>query len=157
MKIPLLYIDTDTQTARLESEGVELGRYRISTGAAGTGNEPGSFKTPIGLHRVAEKLGDGAPLGAVFRNRAPTGEVWTADPENPLAFTGEDLVLTRILWLAGLEPENAGTFDRFIYLHGTNHEERLGQPASHGCIRFANADIVDLFVRLPVGALVDIR
>lgn len=157
MKIPLLYIDTDSQTARLESEGVELGRYPISTGAAGNGNEPGSFKTPIGLHRVAEKIGEGAPLGAVFRSRIATGEVWAPDDGTPLAHTGEDLVLTRILWLAGLEPENAGTYDRFIYLHGTNHEGLLGTPASHGCVRFSNDDIVALFAQLPIGALVDIR
>lgn len=157
MKIPLLFIDTDTQTARLESDGVELGRFSISTGSAGNGNEVGSLKTPIGLHRVAEKIGEGAPLGAVFRGRVATGEVWSSDEENPLAFTGEDLVLTRILRLAGLEPENAGTYDRLIYLHGTNHEALLGTPASHGCVRFSNDAIIALFAQLPVGALVDIR
>ena len=157
MGAPLLVIDVENQTAFLEEDGELLRRYRISTAAAGTGNTAGSLRTPTGLLRVAEKIGGDAPIGAVFRSRVPTGEVWSLSPENPLARNEEDLVLTRILWLAGAEAENANTFERFIYLHGTNHEADLGRPASHGCIRFANTDIIDLFERLPIGALVEIR
>jgi lipoprotein-anchoring transpeptidase ErfK/SrfK len=148
--IPILRIDTDTQTARLETDGIEVRRYSISSGRSGNGNDVGSLKTPLGLHRIAEKFGEGAPIGTIFRGRVPTGEVWASGG-------GEDLVLSRILWLAGLEAENGSTYDRFIYLHGTNHEGDLGSPASHGCIRFSNSDIVDLFDRLPIGALVEIR
>ena len=157
MSSPLLVIDVADQLALLKEDGEVVRRYRVSTAATGTGNTAGSLRTPTGLLRVAEKIGDGAPVGAVFRSRVPTGEIWSSAPENPLARNGEDLVLTRILWLAGVEAENANTYDRFIYLHGTNHEALLGRPASHGCVRFANSDIVDLYERLPVGALIEIR
>ena len=157
MGVPLLVIDVESQSARLEAEGRVFGTYPVSTAAAGTGNSAGSLRTPTGLLRIAEKIGEGAPVGAVFRSRVATGEVWSFAPENPLSQNEADLVLTRILWLAGAEADNANTLERFIYLHGTNHETDLGRPASHGCIRFANADIVEVFNLLSVGALVEIR
>ena len=83
-------------------------------------------------------IGDGEPLGTVFRSRLPTGE-------NGLGAPDEDLILTRILWLEGAEPHNANTRERYIYIHGTNHEALIGEPASHGCVRMRNADIVELF------------
>jgi hypothetical protein len=122
--------------------------FRISTAAHGLGNVSGSNATPPGWHRVAKWLGADAPAGQVFQSRRRTRRVLAPDawrmPE------GEDLILSRILWLAGLEPGvNQGpgidSFARYIYIHGTNHEQLLGTPASHGCVRMANDDIVDLF------------
>lgn len=108
--------------------------YRISSASNGLGCEVGSHCTPTGLMRVAKKIGDGVEMGTVFRSRVATSEIWSPECSNPLSETDEDLVLTRILWLEGLEPHNANTLERYIYLHGTNQEGLLGQPVSHGCI-----------------------
>lgn len=124
--------------------------------ARGLGCEEGSFKTPLGRLRVSRKVGAGAECGTVFRGREPSGERWSDDPANPLNASSEDLVLTRLLWLEGCEEHNANTLARFIYLHGTNQEQLLGTPASHGCVRFSNRDIAELFELLPVGCLVEI-
>lgn len=110
----------------------------------------GSHKTPLGRLRVHQKIGQGAPFGTVFKARVPTGEICTENPKSALWQSGEDLILTRILWLEGLDPENANTLERYIYLHGTNQEHLIGQPASHGCVRFRNEDIVDLYDRVDV-------
>lgn len=146
--------------ARQEAEvfrGSELVRvFRVSTGKNGLGCEPGSFKTPTGRLRVAEKVGDGCAPGTVFRERVPTGEVWSRDPANPLSCTDRDLITTRILWLEGLEEHNANTLERTIYFHGTNQEQLLGTPASHGCIRLGNADIIELYDLVPAGTEVEI-
>jgi lipoprotein-anchoring transpeptidase ErfK/SrfK len=138
---------------------VLLRQYPISSAAAGAGEQNGSYRTPRGRHRNADKIGAGAPLFAVFKGRVPTGEIWT--PELDRTQPGRDWILTRILWLEGLEPgRNRGagvdTHDRYIYIHGTNEEHRIGTPASHGCIRMKNADIVELFDRVAVGTRVDI-
>ena len=137
------------QTADLLSNGEIVKSWPISTSKFGLGFEPGSFKTPTGRFRVAEKFGEGAPLWAVFKNRVHTGAI--ASPG-----TEEDGVLSRILWLEGLDPANANTKDRFIYFHGTNQEDRIGTPASHGCIRLSNSDIVEFFSRVPLGTLTTI-
>jgi L,D-transpeptidase YbiS len=123
--------------------------YPVSTSRFGLGTEPGSFRTPLGRFQVSEKFGDGAPLGAVFKSRVPTGEIAPQGGD-------EDLVLTRILWLDGLDPDNANTKARYIYIHGTNHEAKLGTPSSHGCVRMANADIAELFPLVPEGTPVEI-
>ncbi len=96
------------------------------------------MKTPTGRFRIAEKIGGGVPTGTVFRSRVPL------KPGDPFPPT-EDLVMSRILWLDGLEEHNANTRERFIYIHGTKHEDKIGSPASHGCIRMRNADVIDLF------------
>ena len=96
------------------------------------------MKTPTGRFRIAERIGRGAPVGTVFKNRRPVRAT-------KKMLRDEDLVMTRILWLDGLGSRNANTHDRFIYIHGTNHEEDIGEPASHGCIRMRNADLVELF------------
>jgi hypothetical protein len=134
-------------------------QYPVSTAANGAGEEDGSYCTPRGRHRIAEKIGAGAPLCAAFKAREWTGEIWTPelDAENP----GRDWILTRILWLAGLEPgrNQGGTVDthaRYIYIHGTHEEHKLGTPASHGCIRMKNADVVELFDLVEVGTEVRI-
>lgn len=129
----------------LESAGTPTERlvasYPVSTSGFGLGSEPGSNKTPLGRFAIGEKIGEEAPLGAVFVSREATGEI--APPQSP--GDPRDLVLTRILWLDGLEPGNANTRDRYVYLHGTNHEERIGEPCSHGCVRLRNADMAALF------------
>lgn len=133
----------------LEDDGTLLRRYACSTSKFGLGFDPGSNKTPTGRFRVAEKHGQDAPEGMIFRSRQPTGEF--GKPEDD-----EDHVQTRILWLEGLDPENANTKDRYIYIHGTNAERHVGTPASHGCVRLSNSDIAHLFDFVPVGTEVTI-
>ena len=108
------------------------------------------MKTPTGRFRIAEKIGDGMPPGTVFKSRRPVRVTKKLLRE-------EDLVMTRILWLDGLDPGNANTHERFIYIHGTNHEESLGKPASHGCIRMRNSELLDLFELVDPGTPVVIR
>jgi len=134
-------------------------QYPVSTAVKGAGEQNGSYCTPHGRHRIAEKIGAGAPLNAAFKSRELTGEIWTPelDAENP----GRDWILTRILWLEGLEPgkNKGGTVDthsRYIYIHGTNEEHKIGTPASHGCIRMRNADVAELFDLVKVGTEVRI-
>jgi lipoprotein-anchoring transpeptidase ErfK/SrfK len=112
--------------------------YPVSTSRFGIGTEEGSMKTPLGNFRIAKKIGHGAAPGTIFKARVPLG------PDDPLPET-EDFVTSRILWLDGLDEENANTRDRFIYIHGTKHEGEIGTPASHGCIRMSNADVIELF------------
>ena len=134
----------------LDDSETVIRRYTISTSKYGLGSEPGSNKTPLGNMRIAEKVGDGAPAGAVFKSRVQTEEFGKeGDPE--------DRVQTRILWLEGLDVENANTKDRYIYIHGTNAESQLGTPASHGCVRMNNEDIIDLYARVEVGTPVVIE
>jgi lipoprotein-anchoring transpeptidase ErfK/SrfK len=144
---PIIRISIRDQRLDLVSGDEVLATYPVSTSRFGLGSEPGSLKTPLGHFRVAEKIGDDMPLGTVFLGRVPLG------PDDPLPET-EDLITSRILWLDGLEGHNANTRDRFIYIHGTRHEDQVGQPASHGCVRMRNVDIVDLFQRVPLGAQV---
>ncbi len=133
-----------------DARGRTVRRYPVSTSRFGLGTEPGSLRTPLGAFRVGEKFGGGEPLGAVFKSRLPTGE-------NGLDAPDEDLVLTRILWLHGAEEANANTRERYIYIHGTNHEAQVGGPASHGCIRMLNADVAELFEIVPSGCPVRIE
>src|SRR5258705_7161967 len=120
-------------------EGETLIRpYPVSTSRFGIGTEEGSMKTPIGRFRVAEKIGDSLPSDTVFQSRVPL------KADDPLPPT-EDLVMSRILWLDGLDEHNTNTRERFIYIHGTKHEDKIGSPASCGCIRMRNADVVELF------------
>ena len=142
----------------LEGERV-LAVYPVSTAARGSGERQGSLKTPRGLHEIRAKIGEGAPEGAVFDGRRPTGEVCT--PELMRAEPERDWILTRILWLRGLEPgRNRGagvdSQQRYIYIHGTPDESAIGTPASHGCIRMRNVDVMDLFERVEPGFQVEI-
>jgi L,D-transpeptidase YbiS len=145
------------QTAEIFVNGNLFKKYVVSTAAKGLGCEKDSFKTPTGLFRVSEKIGANAAPGTVFESRLPTGELWSRDKGNPLHDTKDDLKLTRILWLEGCESHNANTKDRYIYIHGTNREDFLGTPASQGCIRMSNKDIIELFDLMPVGASVEVR
>lgn len=135
-------------------------QYPVSTARNGAGERAGSFCTPRGAHRIAQKIGEHAPLFAVFKARLATGEIWT--PELDLCHPGRDWILSRILWLDGLEPgKNQGgdvdSHDRYIYIHGTSEEDLIGTPASHGCIRMRNADVVSLFDQVAVDTRVNIR
>lgn len=160
-----LVVDVDLRLQQLylwepAPEGdILLRQYPVSTARNGPGEQSGSHCTPRGLHRIAEKIGAGAPLYSVFKARQPTGEIWT--PELDARYPDRDWILTRILWLAGQEPgKNQGgqvdTHDRYIYIHGTSEEHRLGTPASHGCIRMRNSDVADLFDRVAIGTAVRI-
>jgi L,D-transpeptidase YbiS len=151
-----LLVKTDRQIAELWQDGSRVRTYPVSTARNGLGCVPGSFCTPYGKLRVAKKFGGGLPTGSVLRDRSPTGERWNSDPDNPLFATREDLVLTRILWLEGLENYNANTLYRFIYLQGTNREGLIGTPDSQGSIRFRNDDIEEIFELLPEGAEVEV-
>jgi L,D-transpeptidase YbiS len=147
---PLIRISVAEQRLDLLSGDAVLASYRVSTSRFGLGSEEGSMKTPLGKFKIGEKIGADFPSGTVFRNRIPL------TPEDAPPPT-EDLVLSRILWLDGLEEHNANTRERFIYIHGTNHEDEIGQPASHGCIRMKNADLIALFEQVPLGAEVVIE
>ena len=152
-----MFVKSKEQVAELW-DGIKLLKiYRISTALKGLGCEEGSYCTPTGKLRVASKVGFGLPIGGVLRSRISTGEIWSNDPTNPLSSSDEDLVLTRLLWLEGAEDHNANTFKRYIYLHGTNQEHLLGKPASRGCIRFSNNDIVEVFDALQAGNEVEVR
>jgi len=126
--------------------------FPVSTAKKGIGSEPDSLKTPLGWHRVCEKIGDGAAPGTQFVGRKPTGRVW--QPTDPVE--DKNLVLTRILWLDGEEPSNRTSKDRFIYIHGTNREDLIGTPASAGCVCLKNSDVIDLYSLVPVGTRVEI-
>ena len=130
--------------------------YKISTAKNGLGTEKNSYKTPTGRMKIAKKIGAGSELGTVFRARVATGEIWSTDDSNPLKSSSEDLILTRILWLEGCEPQNSNTLERYVYLHGTNQEQLLGTPASHGCIRLSNEDIVELYDKVDEGTPVEV-
>src|SRR5271165_1079790 len=127
-----------------------LGRFPISTSKFGLGDQPGSRATPLGRLEVAKMIGAGAPLGAVFKSRRQTGEVLR--PDAP----GRDPIVTRIIWLKGLELQNRHAFGRCIYIHGTPEERNVGRPASFGCVRMKSADVVQVFNTIGLGSTVDI-
>ena len=131
--------------------------YPISTSKYGIGSQARSNKTPLGLHRIEEKIGTNAPFGTIFKARQNTGKIAQINQAG-----AGDLVTTRIMWLKGLEPnKNQGadidSYQRYIYIHGTVEENKIGQPASHGCIRMNNRDVIKLFDQVKEGTLVDIR
>src|SRR5947207_959756 len=137
------------QTLRLHRGDEVLRTYPISSSRFGLGTESGSRKTPVGRFRIAEKVGHGMPAGTIFRSRVPLAA------EDPLPRT-EDWITSRILWLDGMDPENSNTKNRYIYIHGTKHEDRMDRPDSHGCIRMRNANVIELFDLVQEGNLVRI-
>jgi lipoprotein-anchoring transpeptidase ErfK/SrfK len=134
----------------LLQNGAKVAVYPVSTSKYGLGDYWGRMTTPLGYLQVAQKIGDHAPTGAVFHNRRFTGEILS--PNAP----GRDPVITRIIWLRGLEEQNAHAFARCIYIHGTPEEKTIGKPASYGCIRMKSKDVADLYNQLPIGAVVQI-
>ena len=152
-------VDVRLQSLTVFSGQRLVARFPISTAARGIGSTEASYRTPLGRHRVHQKFGADAPIGTVFRSRINTHTVAPilTDPVD----VEEDLILTRILWLDGLEPGlNRGpgidSRERFIYIHGTNEEGLIGTPVSHGCVRMRNRDVIELFDLLPCGAEVEI-
>jgi L,D-transpeptidase YbiS len=127
------------QRLRLLEDGKELASFPVSTSKFGLGFEEGSNHTPLGNFVIGRKIGDAEPSGTIFKSREVVGRWQPGDAVD------EDLVLTRILWLHGQDEENANTRDRYIYIHGTNDEEKIGEAASHGCVRMRNADVMALY------------
>jgi lipoprotein-anchoring transpeptidase ErfK/SrfK len=138
------------QKLDLIRDGETLRSFPISSSRFGLGSEEGSNKTPLGQFKVSEKIGHDMPPGTIFQSRVPL------QPDDPLPQT-EDWITSRILWLEGLEEHNANTRDRFIYIHGTKHEDKVGTPDSHGCIRMRNADVIELFTLVNEGTPVIIK
>jgi hypothetical protein len=143
-------ISVRDQKLVLMRNGSKVATYPISTSMFGLGDAWGRMTTPLGYLAVEKKIGDNVPVGAVFHKRRLTGEV--LQPNAP----GRDPITTRIIWLRGLEPQNAHAFQRCIYIHGTPEEKKIGQPASYGCIRMKSKDVAELYDQLPVGAVVQI-
>ena len=143
-------ISVRDQKLMLIENGTIAATYPVSTSKYGLGDNWGSLATPLGLLQVAQKIGDHAPVGAVFHNRRWTGEV--LQPNTP----GRDPIMTRIIWLRGLQAANSHAFKRCIYIHGTNEEKIIGRPASFGCIRMRSVDVTALYNQLPLGTPVEI-
>lgn len=141
---PSIHISVARQRLALKRGRSTERAFAVSTSKYGLGSEEGSMKTPVGRFRIAEKIGAGEPIDIAYKARVPM----RASAE---ALKGDDLIMSRILWLDGLEEANTNTHARYIYIHGTNHEKRIGEPASHGCIRMKNADIAELFELVDVG------
>lgn len=154
-----ILINIGAQTLQLLNDDRLLCEYPVSTGALGVGEQNGSFKTPRGRHLIRARIGDGLAENTVFVRRRPTGESWT--PELHEQHPGRDWILTRILWLSGCEPGfnrlgEVDTMRRYIYIHGSPDITAMGYPGSHGCIRMRNADVIDLFDRVPIHTPVEI-
>lgn len=146
----LVEISVPEQRMVVYRDDIRIREYPVSTSKFGLGDEKGSNRTPLGAFRIAKKIGKDAPAGAVFKSRKQTGEV--LPPNAP----GRDPIVTRILWLKGLEPHNANAYKRYIYIHGTPEETTIGTPASFGCVRMRSSDIIDLFEIVGNGARVRI-
>ncbi|QSR84064.1 L,D-transpeptidase family protein [Methylacidimicrobium sp. B4] len=147
-------VSVHDQALEVVKDGTPTHRFPVSTSRFGLGDQPNSFRTPLGRFVVQNKIGDGVPLGGKFYHRHYTGE--RVDLERGSA-PGHDSLLTRILWLRGLEEQNRNAYGRGIYIHGTNQEALIGQPASYGCIRMRNRDVLSLYESVPVGSLVVIQ
>lgn len=131
-------------------KGVQIATYPVSTSKFGLGDRPGSRATPLGRLEIAKKIGGGQPSGMKFRARRATGEIVKANAP------GRDPIVSRILWLKGLEPQNRNAYSRTIYIHGTAEEWKIGTPASYGCVRMKSHDVIALYNTVGVGAKVEI-
>ena len=149
----------------LDHDKNKISDYPISTSSFGLGNKNGSYQTPLGVHSIAQKIGDGCSINEVFVGREPLGvldELITSGVGLP-----GDIVSSRILWLKGEEPgvnsgnnnqgELVDSYQRYIYIHGTSEEDKIGKPASHGCVRMKNKDVIELFDMVDVGCKVIIN
>jgi hypothetical protein len=145
-----IVISARDQKLALLEKGQLVAMYPISTSKYGLGDSRGSYRTPLGELEIADKIGDGAVLGTVFKDRRRTGETVGIDAP------GRDPIVTRIIWLRGREPQNANAFARDIYIHGTPEERNIGRPASYGCIRMRSTDIINLYKLVGTGAEVTI-
>ncbi len=147
---PNVIVSVRDQKLMLLADGAKVATFPVSTSKFGLGDNWNAMTTPTGTLQVAQKIGDHAPVGAVFHNRRFTGEI--LQPNAP----GRDPVITRIIWLRGLEAHNARAFKRCIYIHGTPEEKTVGRPASYGCIRMKSSDVTALYSQLPLGAIIQI-
>ena len=145
-----IIVSIKEQKLLLATDGKVEGIYPVSTSRFGIGDRFGSFATPLGKFIVRAKIGMGLPLGSVLRSRSPTGEILRANAP------GRDPIVTRILWLEGIEAGNSHAFSRGIYIHGTPQEKLLGRPASFGCIRMSSSDVAMLCEHIGTGAKVEI-
>jgi hypothetical protein len=143
-------VSVPDQTLALVDNGVVREKFPVSTSKFGLGDKSNSYATPLGSLEIASKIGGNAPLGTVFKSRQPTGEILA--PNAP----GRDPIVTRILWLRGLERENARAYSRGIYIHGTPVEKLIGRPVSYGCIRMRSTDVIRLFSTVRVGTKIEI-
>jgi lipoprotein-anchoring transpeptidase ErfK/SrfK len=140
-----MIVSVPDQALALVDRGKLIERYSISTSKFGTGDSNASYRTPLGTLFVSAKIGDRLPPGAVIKSRIPTGEVVTVDAP------GRDAIVSRVIWLRGMEAQNQKARDRCIYIHGTPEERRIGQPASFGCIRMRSRDVIDLYDHVHIG------
>jgi lipoprotein-anchoring transpeptidase ErfK/SrfK len=143
-------ISVPDQRLAVVYEGELVARYPVSTSRFGTGDQFGSFKTPLGELKVCDKIGEDLSPGAVIRHRSATGEVL------PVNAPGRDPIVTRVIWLDGLESQNRNAHSRGIYIHGTPEERTIGMPVSWGCIRMRSRDVIKVFDEIPVGTVVSI-
>ena len=156
--IPETYVSVNIQLQELylvKHHTIQL-KYPVSTSKYGIGNLENSFKTPLGIHAIVSKIGTGVPAGRIFVDRLDTGKTWKPGMKE------ENLILTRILRLKGLEPgfnsgKNIDSYDRYIYIHGTSKEKHIGTPVSHGCICMRNNDIINLFESVTENTIVIIN
>jgi len=145
-----IVVHTGQQRMVVFDEGRPVAHYPVSTSRFGLGDLPRSNFTPTGRLKVVQKIGGGQPPGMKFKDRKPTGEIV------PVNAPGRDPIVTRILRLRGCEPGNSRTYKRYIYIHGTPEESKLGHPASYGCIRMASRDIIQLYDTVGKGVSVDV-
>ena len=145
-----IVISVPDQQLALIDRGKLISKYPISTSRFGLGDGNGTYRTPLGVLFVSAKFGDRLPAGAVIKNRAPTGEV--VNPNAP----ARDAIVSRVIWLRGMEQQNRGARDRCIYIHGTPEERRIGTPASFGCIRMRSRDVIALYDLAHIGMHVTI-
>jgi lipoprotein-anchoring transpeptidase ErfK/SrfK len=147
---PEIVVSVADQELALIARGKVLKRFPISTSKFGTGDAVGSYRTPLGETYVSAKIGDGLPLGAVIKNRNATGEI--VKPDAP----GRDTIVSRVIWLRGMDGTTANSRERCIYIHGTAEEKRIGQQASFGCIRMRSKDVIALYSLVHIGTHVRI-
>ncbi|MEO6846391.1 MAG: L,D-transpeptidase [Chthoniobacterales bacterium] len=146
-----IVIDVRHQELTVYADETPVKTFPISTSKFGIGDSPGSCATPGGILKVIEKIGSGCPPGTVFKSRHATGEIL------PTNAPGRDPIVTRILWLKGTEPQNSNAYNRFIYIHGTPEEKKIGRPSSFGCIRMRSQDVIELYNIVGVGATVEVK
>jgi lipoprotein-anchoring transpeptidase ErfK/SrfK len=144
----VVLISTSDQQLIVLRDNIRIAQYPVSTSKFGVGDAPHSNATPVGFLRIRKKIGNRAPAGTVFKSRRRTGEILPVDAP------GRDPIVSRILWLEGLEPRNRNAFRRYIYIHGTPEERNIGVPSSYGCIRMRSADVIALYDTVGTGARV---
>ena len=153
----ILFVSVDEQKLYHIKSNTIFKTYQVSSSKLGTGNEEGSNKTPTGLHLIKEKIGKKIPINGRFIGRVFYGNI--AEIYSDMTISKTDDITSRILWLSGLENgvnkgDSIDSYKRYIYIHGTSEEGRIGIPSSHGCIRMKNKDVIDLFNEVSIGTFV---